>query len=547
MFGPAYVFSESDEGIIDPKIADYLVKSVTQNAKNFGAVDATGEILKSCLHNIQWDKIMEAAIKEGWRATDGKKMNDSTVDPSNYTVIPYVAKWMENDGRWHIDCAIVYAKRLTLSYNLNLDNYTIKNSIQLPDPKTGVLNEANTSLTVNPVGSISGMNNNSISASYNGSSDWTLDFLNWNTKPDGSGKSYGPNDSITITEDTTLYAIWDGNMVPGDLYVYKDVEFEGNATETTQKYQFTVEFIENENNKFADAGSASTYAIYNAENQIQGTIITFTQAGTIEFELERGWYIVFRDVPANTKYILTEIVGADAEYTSSITSVEGSIRNGGTVTVEVVNTYEAKAEIKYVAGVGGSVTNSGETIKATSGTAVGSTARPNDGYKFVGWYKDQFYTQPVVDVAWVSGNKITPQKNSSGLYESAIYYAKFEPDVTSLTIDKVYPEGADYSIDVNQSFLFDVVELDANNNEVSGTELTVVVHGDGSVTIDGLTVGKTYKITEKTDWSWRYEPTVASQNKTLAVNAEDNVVTFTNTRPNEQWLDGDSWCDNLFN
>lgn len=543
-FGPAYVFSESDEGIIDPKIADYLVKSVTEDAKNFGAVDATGEILKSCLHNIRWDKIMEAAIKEGWRATDGKKMNDPAIDPSNYTVIPYVAKWMDSDDRWHIDCAIVYAKRLTLSYNLNLDNYTIKNSIELPDPKTGVLNEANTSLTVNPVGAISGLGaNNSITASYNGSSTWTLEFVEWNTKPDGSGDSYGPNDKITISENTTLYAIWKGNMVPGDLYVYKDVEFEGNATETTQKYQFTVEFIENESNKFADAGSASTYAIYNAENQIQGTITTFTQAGTIDFELERGWYIVFRDVPANTKYKLTEIVGEDAEYTSSITSVEGSIRNGGTVTVEVVNTYEAKAEIEYVAGVGGSVTNSGEIIKATSGTAVGSTARPNDGYKFVGWYKDQSYTQPV-DAAWVSGNKITPQKNNEGKYVTATYYAKFEPDVTSLTINKVTTDKAgnvvDYKdLDKNQTFIFNV--------SGNGVDLDVTVHGNGSVTIDGLTVGATYTITEKTDWSWRYEPAVASQNKTLAVNAEDNVVTFTNTRPNEQWLDGDSWCDNRFN
>lgn len=34
-------------------------------------------------------------------------------------------------------------------------------------------------------------------------------FLSWNTKPDGSGTSYDPNVTFTITEDTVLYAQWE--------------------------------------------------------------------------------------------------------------------------------------------------------------------------------------------------------------------------------------------------------------------------------------------------------------------------------------------------
>lgn len=34
-------------------------------------------------------------------------------------------------------------------------------------------------------------------------------WLNWNTKPDGTGKTYKPGDKMTITGNTTLYAIWE--------------------------------------------------------------------------------------------------------------------------------------------------------------------------------------------------------------------------------------------------------------------------------------------------------------------------------------------------
>lgn len=36
-----------------------------------------------------------------------------------------------------------------------------------------------------------------------------LVFAGWNTQADGSGTSYNPNDSITVTSDLTLYAMWE--------------------------------------------------------------------------------------------------------------------------------------------------------------------------------------------------------------------------------------------------------------------------------------------------------------------------------------------------
>lgn len=106
---------------------------------------------------------------------------------------------------------------------------------------------------------------------------------------------------------------------------------------------------------------------------------------------------------------------------------------------------------------------------------------------------------------------------------------------TTLTITK---SGANEKLDPNQTFIFNV------NGD--GVDLDVTIHGNDSVTIAGLKVGETYTVTEKT-WSWRYEPSSASQVKTLTANETENVLTFTNTRDQSKWLDGNAWADNLFN
>lgn len=196
----------------------------------------------------------------------------------------------------------------------------------------------------------------------------------------------------------------------------------------------------------------------------------------------------------------------------------------------------------------GMVNPTSETVAAVSGAAKGSTPKASSAaYKFVGWFIDAECNTPVPS-GWVDANgKITPQK-SGNMWENATYYAKFEYNLTSLTIDKNFPSDADYSMDENQSFLFDVVEVDENGNAVSnGVDLTVAIHGDGEVTIDGLTVGHRYKITEKTDWSWRYTPSSSpSITVTLTADAAENTVTFTNKRSNKYWLSGDSRCENQF-
>ena len=44
-------------------------------------------------------------------------------------------------------------------------------------------------------------------------------FVSWNTKEDGSGTTYQPNDSINFSKSTILYAIWESTFVPPELTI----------------------------------------------------------------------------------------------------------------------------------------------------------------------------------------------------------------------------------------------------------------------------------------------------------------------------------------
>ena len=212
---------------------------------------------------------------------------------------------------------------------------------------------------------------------------------------------------------------------------------------------------------------------------------------------------------------------------------------------------ENEIEIEYVAVEAdmGTVTPASETVKAITGTASGSTPQAKDGYKFVGWYKDEACTIPV-DKDWVDAdNKLVPGKTENyGTdektimgYEAATYYAKFEDDVAQLTITK---HGA-YSGDENQSFVFTVTGPNGYSERV------VIYGGDGSVTIKNLKPG-TYTVTEE-GWSWRYTG-YGSINATISA-LKPGSVTFTNVRQTEEshstdgwkWLGGDAYVNNAFN
>ncbi len=229
-----------------------------------------------------------------------------------------------------------------------------------------------------------------------------------------------------------------------------------------------------------------------------------------------------------------ELIGTP---TRTLTLAAASERN-----VIIFYYQEKNITIQYVPVGSGKVSIGSENVLVISGPVNGSVPTPDDGFKFIGWYLDEDCKIPV-NLSWIdsSTGKILPQKNADELYEEDIYYAKFEPDITSLTIKKVYPDGADYSIDENQTFIFTIKGVHGTNTEE--IDLTVTIHGSGEITITDLPIGE-YVVTEHTDWSWRYKPTEKDQSITLS--AETNSVEFENTRAEIYWLDGDSYKVNIF-
>lgn len=182
----------------------------------------------------------------------------------------------------------------------------------------------------------------------------------------------------------------------------------------------------------------------------------------------------------------------------------------------------------------GKVTPKAETVKAKTGTATGSTAEANEGYRFIGWFKDEEGKEPV-NPTWIdSANKIRPQKEFNEIFEPATYYAKFEKAVADLTIVK---SGAK-DVDENQSFIFNVKGTDDNTNDI---DLTVTILGNGNLTVKDLPIGS-YTVTEQTDWSWRYT-TPAARGIDLS---KENKIHFENQRKNNKWLSGDSYRENIF-
>ncbi len=200
---------------------------------------------------------------------------------------------------------------------------------------------------------------------------------------------------------------------------------------------------------------------------------------------------------------------------------------------------EKKVEIKYEAvgpaGVDfGSVDPTSEKVKLKNGTAAGSTPTAKDGFRFVGWYTDAACEHPVKGDGWLNGNTIKPQKNTGGENVAATYYAKFEYDVTDLSIIKT---GCSEN-NQDQTFIFTVTSP-------NGFTQKVVIKGNGRVTLKGLKVGDTYIVTEDTNWSWRYTPDANPQSCTLQADA-DNEISFSNKLEKNKWLDGNAYFENIF-
>lgn len=205
--------------------------------------------------------------------------------------------------------------------------------------------------------------------------------------------------------------------------------------------------------------------------------------------------------------------------------------------LNVINFYyqEAVYSIKYqIVGPegAGQLSMTSENVMAVTGNPGGSYPIVSSGYSFHGWYFDEACSHPV-NSSWVDPetNRITPVRD--GIWsQNHTYYAKIDPDFTTLTISTL---GA-FDIDESQVFIF---RIKGTSEATLGTELTVMVIGNSSVTVANLRVGD-YEVTELVDWSPRYLPDSEAKDISLSANASKNNLLFSHIREESKWMDGNN-------
>lgn len=139
------------------------------------------------------------------------------------------------------------------------------------------------------------------------------DFVNWNTKQDGTGDIFTA--ATDVTKNMTVYAQWKSNA-KGDLKVSNTVS--GSAGDTTKPFTFTV----------------------TVDSSINGTYgeMTFT-AGSVTFTLRHGESLTAVGLPADTAYTVAE---SDNEgYTVTANGAVGTITKDGTAVAAFTNNREA--------------------------------------------------------------------------------------------------------------------------------------------------------------------------------------------------------------
>ena len=203
-----------------------------------------------------------------------------------------------------------------------------------------------------------------------------------------------------------------------------------------------------------------------------------------------------------------EIKAASEKYDDyTINGVPGTLTYGGIIKLKA----GATAEIDFPVGVEYTITeNLGE------------------------WENDY-----VVKVGGVETNTVSGTVPVGGA--AVTFTNTYKKHLADLTITKIVT-GEEKP---DQNFRFLVSGPDGLNMVVD-IRAEAFVKGSGSVTIKDLSQGK-YTVTEDTSWAWRYELAEGEEaQKPVTVDNDGGEVTFTNVRTEDQWLDGETWCRNIF-
>ena len=205
-----------------------------------------------------------------------------------------------------------------------------------------------------------------------------------------------------------------------DKYTYT---FAGWATTTNQTSGSTVDALPNvtENVTYYAAFSATprTYTVTYTDG-VNGTAFAVQTTSNVAYSAPIPAFN--GDTPTREGYNFNG-------WTSNVEGVTpSSTMPASDVTFTAQWKEKDKVTIKYVAKDGGTVTLANETLNPDTGTAAGSTATANTGYRFVGWYDNSECT----GTALSKDASYTPLKPEAG-WADKTYYAKFESLTYTIT------------------------------------------------------------------------------------------------------------------
>ncbi len=490
----------------------------------YGVSDTTGSNANLFLRNTVSDENRENGMKPFSEiATEilTQYCNNNSLDPANYKVVPYVVKHetIGDDVGWYINCKIELKATYLLQYDYNFpEGYDVFDIVSGSKPQdtsipTEGANDGVVEYTIGSFGSIS-IKTKLTNPSTNQEQEVTASLLGWSKFANSIDPEYKVGSSkytIELSGNTTLYAVWELDV--------KDWEYK-NFTWTiknnlTDSYGTSIFEDDISGFTYTIDTHGSTFPLYYRVYSADGALVepdsrSFeidSENQTLFFTINGNQYIVIDSVPvkSNDNYCTYTIeqtetgIGFDVTTSQYELSTDSSIKISGTFTTTFTNieqdaliSYEVKAPSQDAVSQC-TVTPTSQTVGVITGTPSSTAAVVGNEYRFVGWYSDESCNTLIT-----KETKIEPEKNNNGLYVDATYYAKFEYNLTSLTISV---SGLNYktysSYEDNESAIF----------QVSGNKGTFYIALSGesdSVTISGLTVGDTYTITEIDGWTWRY-------------------------------------------
>ena len=268
-------------------------------------------------------------------------------------------------------------------------------------------------------------------------------FAGWSAD---KGKTILSNDQVENAEQTkniTYVAQWthtgtqiqlevnkDGSPAPADEYVelgnYKDNTQGFKTSYSAETLKYTIDYTYESLNCADISVTVNIPAGYDARVTSSSQLTTTSEDGK-----ESATY---------------KVIHEDGSNVWNLDNVSG----GSLITVELV---QKTIEVAYVAdpAEGGHVDNASDSIEVVTGDGVeGSTATPNEGYKFAGWYVGETLVT-TEDQDPEGGYELTADeaknallKNADGTYAATTFTAKFNK-LYQVTYEWTgLPEGATF-------------------------------------------------------------------------------------------------------